>query len=295
MSRKFRRGWLVAVLLLLLGLLVAALWLGGRAPESERKTQAVSSSVVFEDAERMHRNKVARSVVAPTAVKKKKHATGIALILDDVGYDLAALRRALGFHWPMAISVLPDAPHAAKAAELAHEAGHLVMLHMPMEPANPHYRETMDEGFLRVGMNRSQVREIMERALIRVPFVEGVNNHMGSRLTELEEPMRWVMQVCREQKLFFVDSRTSKDSVAASAARKAGIRWGERRVFLDDSVEPDKLRQSWRRVKKRLVKDGYVIVIAHPHRESLDFLARLSTGDKALMTPLEQVLFPASK
>jgi len=306
MSYRSRPAWVYVVLTALLSLLLALVWLGGDSvkPEGSKPPEIIkpeikakkttTPKVVFEDTERMASVKV----VEPKHEKNQPvtvNRHGIALILDDVGYDLPALRRALAFPWPMTVAVLPDAPHAEKAATLAHQARHQVMLHMPMEPLSPRYRDQMDDAFIRVGMNREAVRQLMHQALMRVPYVEGVNNHMGSHLTALEEPMRWVMQVCREQKLFFVDSRTNKDSVAARMARQAGLRWAERRVFLDDSVEPEKLAKSWRLARASLAKNGFVIVIAHPHPESLDFLSRLSASDQAAIVPLKQLLFAAEK
>jgi len=296
-SLRKRPKWVYVVLTALLSALFFAVWLGGDSDTAQKKdgeAKPGKPQVVFEDTERMASIKVVEPKHKPAGAKQSERH-GIAIILDDVGYDLKGLRRALAFSWPMAISILPDAPHARKAAVLAHDAGHLVMLHMPMEPLNPRYQKKMDDSFIRVGMPRDQVRQLMLNALIRIPFVEGVNNHMGSRLSALEEPMRWVMQVCREQKLFFVDSRTNKDSLAAQLAQQAGLRWGERRVFLDDSIEPEKLRQSWRMARKRLAKNGFVIVIAHPHKQSLDFLARLSAEDKATIVPLKGLLFAAEK
>jgi len=304
MSYRSRPAWVYAVLTVLLSLLLVLVWLGGDngkpdvgKPSAADKAEIKASptpKVVFEDAEQMARVKVVEpehKKNQPVAIKRH----GIALILDDVGYDLPALRRALAFPWPLTVAVLPDAPHAEKAATLAHQALHQVMLHMPMEPLSPRYRNQMDDSFIRVGMNRTAVRQAMHKALMHVPYVEGVNNHMGSHLTALEQPMRWVMQVCREQKLFFVDSRTNKDSVAARLAREAGLRWGERRVFLDDSVAPEKLAKSWQLARSILAKSGFVIVIAHPHPESLDFLSGLSAEDKSLIVPLKQLLFAAGK
>lgn len=296
MSRRSRPAWVYALLLGLLGIFLLGLWLGGTpTPEQDNeaggpalKVQPKKPAVVFEETghESVAPEPEEEAVPSPPTVHN-----GIALILDDVGYDLPALRRALALHLPMAIAILPESPYAAKAAELAHKAGYPVMLHMPMEPANPRYSKKMDDSFIRVGMKREEVRRLMKRALLRVPYVEGVNNHMGSRLTALERPMHWVMEVCREQKLFFVDSRTSKDSVAARLAREAGLRWGQRRVFLDDSVKPELLEKSWNAARQRLKRDGAVIVIAHPHPETLDFLEHgITPADRASMLPISALL-----
>lgn len=297
MSRRSRPAWVYALLSALLGVLLLALWLGGDAPQGTGKRAAAPPvkppAVVFEEAVPEPETAASQDEeVAPAAVPEKHR--GIALILDDVGYDLPALRRAIALKIPMAIAILPQSPHAAEAAELAHKAGYPVMLHMPMEPGNPRYQQHMDKSFIRVGMSRDEVRRKMHDALTRVPYVEGLNNHMGSRLTTLEQPMRWVMEVCREQKLFFIDSRTNQNSVAARMAEEAGLSWGQRRVFLDDSVEPELLQESWQRARSRLQKDGSVIVIGHPHRETLAFLEQsVSASDRAAMVSIRSLLAPA--
>ncbi|MDQ6966100.1 MAG: divergent polysaccharide deacetylase family protein [Mariprofundaceae bacterium] len=321
MSRRVRPIWVYALLSGLLAVLLLGLWLAADPPLGNDGSKALkppviskqvvkdtmaltpspanathpSPEVVFEE---NHGRDAGESSVPddePAQIESPKSHHGIALILDDVGYDLPALRRAIALKLPMAIAILPNAPHASAAAELAHQAGYPVMLHMPMEPANPHYSKLMDKSFIRAGMQRDVVRRMLHEALIRVPHVEGVNNHMGSRLTTLEQPMRWVMEVCKEQKLFFVDSRTNKDSIAAKVANETGLRWGQRRVFLDDSVKSELLMKSWQAARKRLISKGSVIVIAHPHRETLDFLEmHVTASDRAVMVPIGSLLSPAS-
>ena len=306
-------AWLKPLLVAVLGALVLAVWAGMRhAPliEDSAASRPPPSSppVVYEDmrrlsalrvldaARRLERGKKSAREQARERERARKGGApataGMALILDDVGYDLAALKRALALPWPVAVSVLPDAPHAVRAARMAHAAGRLVMLHLPMEPANPKYRARMDAGFLRADMSRDEVRRIVLADLARIPFVAGINNHMGSRLTTMERPMRWVMEICREKGLFFVDSRTTKDSVAARMAREAGVAWGERRVFLDDSVAPEALAAAWEAARVRLKRRQPVIVIAHPHPETLDFL-EAHAGDLAGgVLPLPRLLAP---
>jgi len=168
--------------------------------------------------------------------------SGLALILDDVGYALSALRRILKLSVPVAIAVIPDAPYAKESATLAHEHGQMVMLHLPMEPTSEKYRKKMSSYFLHEKMDREALREAFHRGLAQVPFVEGVNNHMGSYLSQKEESMRWVMQVCRENDLFFVDSKTSPNSVAAEVAESMHVAWGSRQIFLDHDLAPEAMQ-----------------------------------------------------
>jgi len=199
---------------------------------------------------------------------------GVALVLDDVGYDLHALKRILALPIPVAISVIPDAPYAAEAAEMAHAAGHVVMLHMPMEPSNPHYRNKMDHSFLRIDMDKATVRSMLLQGLSKVPYVQGINNHMGSLFTSLPEPMAWVTEVCKEKGLFFIDSKTSSKSVAAHVAAQYGLVWGSRRVFLDHSVAAVDMQKAWLSALHCGRQKGGCIVIGHPHAETVAFLEK---------------------
>ena len=284
--------WLPATLVLVLLVLAGAIWLSARhepppmrahvgsewkpapkpAPSSVPPANVSSQAPVFEDFSHVPES------VSGTGLPAV-HVHGLALILDDVGYDLPALRRALALPYTMAISVLPDAPHAREAAEMAHAAGRVVMLHMPMEPDSVHYQKLMDGSFLRVGMPDSEIRSLLLSALDEVPYVQGVNNHMGSLLTSMADPMGVVMQVCRERHLFFIDSRTTAASVASTMAARAGIPWASRQIFLDNQTDEASLQQMWNEALACEQRHGACVVIAHPHRQTLDFLEQHTVQD----------------
>jgi len=209
------------------------------------------------------------SVIKPDV--RVPEASAVTIVVDDLGYDLAVVKRLVALPFPVAISVLPFSPYARQAAEIAHDAGRVVMLHMPMAPERDHYRQSMVDGFLHEDMDEEQVRGLLEKALERVPHVAGINNHMGSALTSSHEHMRWVMSFCQERGLFFIDSRTKANSVAAEEARNAGIKWAERSVFLDHEPELPAMRSAWEHAMAKAVGRG-AIVIGHPHANTLTFL-----------------------
>ncbi|MDX8397192.1 MAG: divergent polysaccharide deacetylase family protein [Mariprofundaceae bacterium] len=227
----------------------------------------------------------------PVRVEKTEIVHGIALVIDDVGYDMPALRRILALPFPTAISIIPEAPYAKKSAKLAHESGHTVMLHMPMEPANPHYRARMDASFLSGEMSKDVVQTMLLKGLNKVPYAQGINNHMGSLLTSMKEPMAWVMQFCKQQGLFFIDSKTSAKSVAASVARQYGLTWGKRRVFLDHTTKLKDMKLAWAAAQKCAKQRGGCIVIAHPHAETLNFLEQhVSSTQYKKMKKVDELL-----
>jgi len=310
MSRrpKKRPHWLYAALAFVLAALVVAVLL----PENDRAPTSGRSSVVVVDSgsepavpalstekkpadfafEEVNEG---QNLQAPKDVNVVTHngypESGIALVIDDVGYDMNALKRLLALPFPVAISILPDAPGAAEAAMRAYESGNVVMLHLPMEPTTPKYRARMDSSFLRMDMDRTEVQTTFRKALEQVPYAIGVNNHMGSLLTTLEPPMQWVMDICRERSLFFVDSKTAHGSVAADVAAKSGIAWGSRRIFLDHTVNAEDLKLAWGAALRCAEKKGSCIVIGHPHAETLDFLEhQVRSEDYRLIRPVTSML-----
>jgi polysaccharide deacetylase 2 family uncharacterized protein YibQ len=300
MSRRPDRVpyWLYAALALLLLSLIGVVLL---PVDGVREEPAVStpakpfddqageqSSTVYEE---FQKAPVSPSIETLPTPRISRAGTGIALVMDDVGYDLNALKRVLALPFRVAISILPDAPYAAEAARMAHEAGSIVMLHLPMEPSDPKYRARMNGSFLKTGMDEAQIHDRFIQALNRVPHVTGVNNHMGSLLTTLEEPMRWVMEICKKRALFFIDSRTAHNSVAANIAAEHGLAWASRRVFLDHTVDDEDLRLAWKSALRCAKRKGSCIVIAHPHAETLNFLEQQVLEDEHLfIRPLTTLL-----
>ncbi|MDQ6978758.1 MAG: divergent polysaccharide deacetylase family protein [Mariprofundaceae bacterium] len=216
---------------------------------------------------------------------------GLALVMDDVGYGMDAVDTALGLPAPLTFSILPDAPDAVAAANKAYHAGHIIMLHMPMEPKDPDIADKMmGKTGLTATMNEAQMQRMMEKTLRRIPHVSGVSNHMGSMLTEQADAMRWLMKINRDHGLFFLDSLTTAQSVGRVQAAKAGLVWGSRRFFLDNDRSEQALARMWKTILKRAAKKGGCIVIFHANPKSLAFLqAHIHEAD-GLLVPLTALL-----
>ncbi len=156
----------------------------------------------------------------------------IAVIIDDIGFDLGLVEELARIRAPIAFAILPHTPHAAEAARLLHTAGKEILLHLPMEP-HSYPAEDPGTGALFVDMDDAAIVRQIEADLAAVPYVSGVNNHMGSRFMEDETRLAVVMQELSKRDLFFVDSLTTPHSRARSAAARAGVRFAARAVFID--------------------------------------------------------------
>lgn len=218
----------------------------------------------------------AEDASSATVVQEDQHQ--LALIIDDVGYDINALRRVLALPYTVTVSILPDAPHAKEAAQMAYQHGVQVMLHMPMQTTNPKYQNKMEHSYLHTKMGEDEFREVFEDALAKVPHAVGINNHMGSALTEDKQSMLWLMKLCKQHNLFFIDSRTSSSSLAAKIAKESGIAWNARDIFLDHSIEAGALQHAWLSALACIKKNDHCIMLAHPHQETLNFLEHHNQG-----------------
>lgn len=208
------------------------------------------------------------AVEEPQKGPETKIPPRIAIVIDDLGYDLEIARAFMHLDIPMSLSVLPSAPHAPLIAREAQGRGYDVLLHLPMEAKGTH-RVGLGPGGLTARMKEDTVREILKGHFTRIPGVRGVNNHMGSRYTELEEGMSVVFGELKERGLFFLDSRTTPRSVAASLGKRMGVPVVTRSVFLDNQLSSVALRYQTDRLLGIARHAKYAVGIAHPHRETL--------------------------
>ena len=188
----------------------------------------------------------------------------LALIIDDGGYNTDKFKKMLEVGKPMTFAILPNTPHGKEAALMAHRAGCEVMLHLPMEPkAEEMYSLEVDTVL--TGMKPAEIQRILRDDLAQIPFVRGVNNHMGSRATEDPKVMQALMAALKKEKLYFIDSHTSPQSLGPEAARKAGVAFWQNDRFLDREENLEKIKKATRLAMRKAKKEGKAVAIGHPH------------------------------
>lgn len=197
-------------------------------------------------------------------------AANLTLVIDDLGYQLEAGRRALALPGPIAYAILPQTPYGTRLARTAHQLNKTVMLHLPMAG----HTQAIEKGTLTSEMSAHDIEQQLLSDLEQVPHAQGVNNHQGSRLTSDITSMQRLMPLLKQQGLFFLDSRTSAQSVAAQTARRDGLPTLERRIFLDHVQTPEAIADAWDQAIDIAQRRGHVVAIGHPHPETLAFLAK---------------------
>jgi uncharacterized protein len=203
----------------------------------------------------------------------------IALVIDDLGRstdDLVPLEK-LGVR--ITYSVLPFEENTQAVVSQLNSRREEVLLHLPMEPK---HGQDPGPGALRVGMSDGELRMLTLSALQAVPGAVGVNNHMGSSLSEDARSMSTILRVLSSRGLFFLDSRTSSDSVGYRTAVSLGVPAAERQIFLDSDPGPEAVHEQFLRLLDMARSRGAAVAIGHPHPDTLAALADEVPRAKAL-------------
>jgi uncharacterized protein len=239
-------------------------------------TSTAGSVAVFaymRDAHRTHSIHLIKPGAAstPKAAHLPSGAPKLAIIIDDLGRDLPPPREILRIGYPLTLSVIPNLPNSAEVAEEAHRRGDEVLLHLPMQAIEPSAKAEAVE--LRVGMKSNQVEATLSAMLTTVPHAAGVNNHQGSRATADPALMNSLMAALKQRGLFFVDSRTTKETVAYDTAEKDGVRAAFRNAqFLDDTPTRAAILAQLNRAVSDAQRKGWAITIGHPHPATIAVL-----------------------
>lgn len=193
----------------------------------------------------------------------------LAIIIDDIGYNATLGERSLLLPGHFTFAVLPLSPHGPRLARLGATWGKEIMLHNPMSNIQG---LPLDAGALYGEMDRQRFLTTLEHNLQAVPQARGLNNHMGSQLTQEPHAMGWLMEYLGERGLYFIDSRTTADSRAWETAKRYQVPSLQRDVFLDHERDVDQISRQLDSAIALAKRRGYAIAIGHPYPETLEVL-----------------------
>jgi len=218
----------------------------------------------------------------------------VAIIIDDIGYDAQIAEKFIGLNAAITLSILPRSPQQREIIRMAREKGLDLMLHLPMEPleypaVNP------GPGALMTAMTPDALIRQLNDDLDAVPYIKGVNNHMGSRMSASSDQMNQILSSIRKRELFFIDSRTTTESQARSSARLFQVPYAERDIFLDNVQEPEAIRRQFRLLLQKAAANGQALAIGHPHSLTLQILKEElpEIQKKVTIVPASSLVHPA--
>lgn len=208
--------------------------------------------------------------VKPPVLKGK-----IAIVLDDWGYNLNNLDILEGIGYPLTMAILPRLPYSQKAAEHLHNQGFEIILHLPMEPQE---KVRLEKNTIMVSDDETKIESIIEEDIASIPYIKGVSNHMGSRVTADPHTMEIVFRELKSRGLYFLDSVATSKSVCPSVARRVAIRFARRDVFIDNKSEPAYIKEQIHKLKTKARAYGQAIGIGHDRKTTILVLKEVMPG-----------------
>ena len=197
----------------------------------------------------------------------------IGLIIDDFGYRNDDVSRGfLDIPAKLTFAVIPGHEHSRSFSKNAVSAGYEIMVHMPMENIGKTFGE---EEF--VLMNYFQDNELVRRvkeALDHIPEANGLNNHQGSRATETPRLMRLLAGVLKDENKFFIDSRTTTNTLAEETMRQFDVPTNRRNIFLDNELDEEKIYAQLIQLTDVAERKGIAIGIGHVKPQTLAVLKK---------------------
>jgi hypothetical protein len=196
----------------------------------------------------------------------------IAIVIDDLGLDRRNTGRLLQLPGPLTLAYMTYADDVAAQAQAGRDAGHELLVHVPMAPGNGHL--TTGPHALSPDLAPDELKRRIDWVLARFDGYVGLNNHMGSRFTADAASMSLLFEELQRRGLLFLDSRTTAATVADEMAMRYDVPFVRRNIFLDNETSADAVEAQLGKVEAEARRTGAAVAIGHPHAGTIDALQR---------------------
>lgn len=219
-----------------------------------------------------------------------------AIVIDDFGSGSPKnfpTKDFLSFPGSITFAIIPRLTYSEEVAKAAKAAGYEVLIHQPMEPLDS--KINPGTGAILSSMNGEEIKSIVNESIKEIPEAIGLNNHMGSKVTQNEEIMKTIIGTLKEKGLFFIDSLTIDKSVGAKVAKSLGVAHGTRDIFLDDEDKVDYIKSQGEKLIELVQANPKEIPIAigHNKKNTYEALVDLNNRFKNLgikMVPVSEAI-----
>ena len=203
----------------------------------------------------------------------------LAIVIDDVGISKAPIKKLIALGMPLTFAILPRQLHSTELANLINEAGYEIIIHIPMEPEDVNENNPGKSALL-LSQSDETIRKTVKEMISEMPQAAGTSNHMGSKFTKDYDKMRTLLEEIKSSGLYFLDSRTTADSVAFKLAQQMGVKSSSRRVFIDNERDTEAIKNELRRAIRYALKKGEAVAIGHPHKQTIIALSEMKEAIK---------------
>ena len=197
----------------------------------------------------------------------------IAIIIDDFGYRNDYVTDGfLALEANLTYAVIPGHEHSYFFSEKAKSAGFEVIVHMPMENTGKTYGE--EQFVLKTDMDVETIQRRVINAFNQIPSAIGMNNHQGSKASADQRIMSTIARVLKDKDKFFVDSRTTVETIGETTMKIFDVPTASRNVFLDNDDDEEKITVQLMKLVKKSEEKGTAIGIGHVKPKTLNVLKK---------------------
>ena len=196
----------------------------------------------------------------------------IGIVIDDFGYRNDEISDGfLELDARLTYAIIPGHRYSTSFGEKAVESGYEVIVHMPMENTGKTYGE--EEFVLMTAMDNETIQRRLNSAIEEIPTAIGMNNHQGSKASADQNIMSNVAKVMKERGFFFLDSRTTIETIGETTMEVFGVPTARRNIFLDNEDDEEKIEKQLMKLVKRSEEVGSAIGIGHVKPKTLNVLS----------------------
>jgi len=261
--------YILAGVILILLVLMRKMDEGNKEQTLEKRIQQLESKI------ENVKNNQRKELLQKTQTKQKEPVFKgkIAIIIDDFGYRNDFVTDGfLALDANLTYAVIPGHEHSYFFSEKAKTAGFEVIVHMPMENTGKTYGE--EEFVLKTDMDAETIERRVRNAFNQIPAAIGMNNHQGSKASADQQVMSTIARTLKDKNKFFIDSRTTVETIGETTMKIFDVPTASRNVFLDNDDDEEKITQQLMKLVKKSQENGFAIGIGHVKPKTLNVLKK---------------------
>lgn len=240
----------------------------------DESKQNYEKDLQIEKVEKIEEKKVEISKEEVLEEKKESINIGsIAIVIDDFGYRNDKISDGfLEIDASLTYAIIPGHNYSTSFGEKAVGAGYEVIVHMPMENTGKTYGE--EKFVLMTDMDSETIKRRINNAFSQIPSAIGMNNHQGSKASADQHVISNIAEVIKDKGLFFLDSRTTVETIIVTTMELFGVPTAKRNIFLDNEDDEAKIKIQLEKLANKAERDGSAIGIGHVKLKTLNVLKR---------------------
>ena len=197
----------------------------------------------------------------------------VAIVFSELGMNPTTTEAAITY-LPADVTLAFD-PYGSRLADWitkARNAGHEVLLDLPLEPSD---FPTRDPGPLALVTDSSTAENIqrLNFLLSRISGYTGVLSLMGSRFSQDDEQMRSILTILKERGLMYVDSRDGTGDAGLLIAKEVEMLRSFIDLVLDETPSQTAINRQLAQLERLAREKGVAVALARPYPISVSRIA----------------------